>query len=75
MTVTREEPSGAVNGVNTVFTVVNIIIAGSESVFLNGVLVDESATNDYTIVGSTITFAEAPLVGDKVLVSYLKTTI
>ncbi len=75
MTVTREEPSGAINGVNTVFTVVNIIIAGSESVFLNGVLVDESATNDYTIVGSTITFAEAPLVGDKVLVSYLKTTI
>ena len=75
MTVTREEPSGLINGVNTVFTVVNTIVIGTESVFINGILLDEAAINDYTIVGSTITFVDPPEVGDKILVSYLKTTI
>ena len=75
MTVTREEPSGTIDGVNTVFTVANTIVAGSESVYINGILLDEAATNDYTIVGSTITFVDPPEPGDKILVSYLKTTI
>lgn len=70
--VTRETPSGSVNGSNTAFVLANTPIAGSESVYLNGILQDPGAGNDYTISGGTVTFADAPTVGDKVRVSYLK---
>lgn len=69
--VTRETPSGAVDGTNTVFSLANTPIAGSESVYLNGLLQEPGAGNDYTISGSTITFADAPLAEDRVRVSYV----
>lgn len=69
--ITRETPTGSVNGTNTVYNLANTPISGSESVFLNGLLQEPGSGNDYTISGSTITFAEAPVVGDRVRVSYV----
>jgi predicted nucleic acid-binding Zn-ribbon protein len=68
--VTREVPSGDVDGTNDVFTLANTPVAGSEQVFVNGLLQAPGVGEDYTISGSTITFAEAPLTGWKIHVSY-----
>lgn len=68
--VTREVPSGSVNGSNAVFTLVNTPVAGTEQVFLNGLLQQEGAGNDYTISGDTITFTTAPDSGWKLFVNY-----
>ena len=68
--VTREVPSGSVNGSNVTFTLANTPVAGSEQVYLNGLLQDPGAGNSYTISGSTITFLSAPLTNDEIHVSY-----
>lgn len=68
--VTREEPSGSVNGTNTVYNLSNIPINGSECVYLNGLLQEPGLGNDYTISGGTITFADAPVAGDRIRVNY-----
>jgi hypothetical protein len=67
---TREAPTGAINGVNTTFTLANTPTAGSEEVYLNGILQEPGAGNDYTISGATITYLTAPLTGDRLRVSY-----
>lgn len=66
----RETPSGSVNGSNTTYTLANTPTAGTEEVFLNGILQEPGAGNDYTISGGTITYLSAPLTGDKIRVSY-----
>jgi hypothetical protein len=68
--VTREVPSGSVNGSNAVFTLANTPVAGTEQVFLNGLLQQEGVGNDYTISGDTITFTTAPDSGWKLFVNY-----
>lgn len=68
--VDKETPSGLINGANTVFTLAFTPISGKEYVFLNGILQEAGAGNDYTISGNTITFADAPLTGERVKVSY-----
>lgn len=70
--VVRETPSGTINGSTTAFTLANTPLSGTEMVFLNGVLQDSGAGNDYTISSATITFATAPATGDKIRVSYYK---
>lgn len=70
--VTRETPSGTVNGSNTAFALANTPTAGTEEVFLNGILQEPGAGNDYTISGGTITYLTAPLTGDKIRVNYRK---
>lgn len=70
--VTRETPSGTINGSNTAFTLANTPVAGSEMVFLNGVLQEPGAGNDYTISGASITMLTAPLTGEKLVVTYRK---
>lgn len=70
--VVRETPSGAIDGVNTTYTLANTPVAGTENVFLNGLLQEPAAGNDYTISGATITYLTAPLVGDRIRVSYRK---
>jgi hypothetical protein len=70
--VTRETPTGLTNGTNTSFVLANTPVAGSESVFLNGILQEPGAGNDYTISGSAITYLSAPVSGDKIRVSYVK---
>lgn len=56
-TVTLESATGAVNGINFNFVFVGTPVA----VFRNGVL---ASPDDYTIVGTTVTFAVAPATGD-----------
>lgn len=68
--VTRETPTGTINGSNTDFTLANTPVAGSESVYLNGILQDAGGGNDYTIAGAVITFLTAPISGDKIRVNY-----
>jgi alpha-tubulin suppressor-like RCC1 family protein len=68
--VTREVPSGLINGSNVTFTLDNTPVSGGEQVYLNGLLQDPGAGNSYTISGSTITFLSAPLSGDEIHVSY-----
>jgi len=70
--ITRETPTGLVNGSNTTFTLANTPVSGSESVFLNGILQEPGAGNDYTITSATISYLAAPSTGDKIRVSYLK---
>ena len=70
--VTRETPTGAVNGSNVTFTLANTPTAGTEEVFLNGILQEPGAGNDYTISGATITYLAAPLTGDRLRVNYRK---
>jgi len=70
--VVRETPSGLVNGTNTSFTLANTPVSGTEQVFLNGILQEPGAGNDYTISAGTITYLTAPLSGDRLRVTYLK---
>lgn len=68
--VTRETPSGSVNGSNTTYTLAHTPTAGSEEVYLNGILQEPGAGNDYTISSGTITYLTAPISGDKIRVNY-----
>lgn len=70
--ISRETPAGTVDGVNVTFTLANTPKAGTEHVYYNGVLQDPGVGNDYTIAGSVITFAFAPVTPDKIRVSYFK---
>ena len=72
--VSKETPTGLVNGVNAVFTLAATPITGTEEVYLNGLLQDVGASEDYTISGTTITFNTAPATGDKLRVSYIKSS-
>lgn len=67
---TRETPTGLVNDSNTTYTLANTPTAGSEEVFLNGILQEPGAGNDYTISGATITYLTAPVTGDKIRINY-----
>lgn len=70
--VDKEVPSGLINGSNVTFTLANTPTAGSEHVYLNGILQESGSGNDYTITSATITFLSSPLTGEKVRVSYRK---
>jgi hypothetical protein len=57
----RVTPTGTVNGSNTIFTLADLVLSGTEEVFRNGIL--QTPTVDYTITyaaTTTITFAVAP---------------
>jgi hypothetical protein len=57
----QETPSGTVNGSNTSFTISHTpIYANSLLVWINGVVQTQGSGKDYTISGTTITFATAP---------------
>ncbi len=67
---TREAPTGLINSSNVTYTLANLPVTGSEQVYLNGVLQQVGALNDYTISGLTITYNTAPQTGDILLVTY-----
>jgi hypothetical protein len=71
--VTREVPTGAVNGTNPTFTLANTPTVGTEEIYVNGIL-QNGGSNDYAISGATITFQTGaiPQNGDVVLVNYRK---
>lgn len=69
--ITSEVPAGLINSANTIFTLAHPTPeVGSAQVFLNGLLQNSGAGNDYTISTNTITFATAPVTGSTLLVSY-----
>lgn len=70
--VDKEIPTGSINGSNVTFTLANTPVSGSEHVYLNGMLQESGAGNDYTISTTTITMASAPATGEKLRVSYRK---
>jgi hypothetical protein len=70
--ITRETPTGTINGSTTSFGLANTPILGTEQVYLNGVLQEPGAGNDYTISGATITYLTAPISGDRLRVVYQK---
>jgi len=66
---TGEAPSGSVDDSNVTFTLANTPI-DTPRIYVNGVRQKPGAGNDYTISGTTITFASAPLTGSNILVDY-----
>lgn len=70
--VSKETPTGAINGVNTTFTLANTPLTGTEEINLNGLEQIVGGAEDYTISGATITMLIAPLTGEKIRVSYRK---
>ena len=66
--VTYAVPQVLVDGVNPIYTLATVPIAGSVSVFLNGVL--QRIAVDYTIAGARITFMSIPQPGDSVYITY-----
>jgi hypothetical protein len=69
--VTRETPSGTVNGSTTAFTLANTPTSGTEEVYLDGQL-QEPGGEDYSISSATVTFVSAPLTGQRIRVNYRK---
>lgn len=70
--VDKEIPSGAINGSNTAFSLANTPVSGSEHLYLNGMLLESGAGNDYTISGANITLLTVPLTGEKLRATYRK---
>jgi len=67
----NQTPTGAINGSNAAFVLQKAPVSNSQQVFLNGVRMRVDATdeiNDYSISGKTITFSDAPLTDDIILV-------
>lgn len=65
---------GTLNGSNTVFTIAQTIVAGSEDVFLNGLRLADGIGYTMTYPGgvATITFAVAPATDDLIRVNYIR---
>lgn len=70
--IKRETPTGLVDGTNVTYVLANVPKAGLEDVYVNGVLQEGGAGNDYTISGDTITMLFTLQPGDKIRVSYYK---
>ncbi len=68
--IQNETPSGTINGVNAGFTLANA--PQWLQLFLNGVVLEAGAGNDYTITGSSITMLLIPATGDKLRAYYSK---
>lgn len=72
--IVREVPTGSINGTNATFTLAGTPSSGKEMVFVNGILLNAGASNDYTISTNTISFnaGAIPQTGDILLVTYIK---
>ena len=67
----RETVGGTIDGVNTAFTLAAPPNpANTEQIYLNGVLQEPGAGNDYTISSQNITFLSAPPAGSRIKASY-----
>lgn len=67
-----EVPSGTINGSNTTFTLSVTPSTGTLSLYLNGVLQNAGAGNDYTLSTNSISFTTAPVSGDVILANFMK---
>jgi len=69
--VSNETPAGTIDGTNTAFTLANANAYQLE-LYLNGVLLEPGAGNDYTLAGNAITMLFAPVTSDKLRANYVK---
>lgn len=67
----KEDESANCNGSQVEFTLSDTPIANTVQVFLNGQLQIEGSGKNFTISGTTITFATAPLTNDTLIVFYV----
>jgi len=71
--VDNETPTGDLDGVDTTYTLANAPSPSTSlHLYLNGQRLREGAGNDFTLSGSTITFANAPVSTDVILADYRK---
>jgi len=68
--IVQEEPTGVINGINTVFTLLNTPEVGTVAVLLNGLNLTDP--DDFTIVGSIVTLVVPPIVGENLRITYLR---
>jgi hypothetical protein len=68
--VNKETPSGPINGRNTAYVLAHEPTPGSDHLYLNGLLIEDGASTDYSISGSTITFSEPLPSGSKLSCTY-----
>jgi hypothetical protein len=66
-----ENESANCNGATTDFTLDNTPITNSVQVFLNGLLQEEGSGKDYTLSGTTVSFATEPETGDILIIHYI----
>lgn len=71
--VSTGNPYGNVDGVNTAFTLTANSTTNGTLVSVNGVL--QTPTSAYSVTGSTLTFTEAPAIGDVVDARVLTTAV
>ena len=69
--ICNEIPTGAINSINTDYTLASTPVAGTVQVFLNGLFQAQGSGLDYTISGDTITFVKAPRTNSDLYVSYI----
>jgi hypothetical protein len=67
----RQPVSGSLDGFNNQFTTPDSFTAGTEEIFIDGVLRNFGAAEDYTLFGANgLSFTFAPAIGSKILASY-----
>jgi len=70
--IVQDDQSSNCNGATTVFTLANTPVTSSVQVFLNGLLQQEGAGNDYTLSGTSVTFTLAPETNDILIIHYIQ---
>jgi hypothetical protein len=68
--VNKEIPYGSIDGINTTYVLTHTPTVGSDHLYLNGILIEDGTSTDYTISGSTIIFSEPLLSGSKLSCTY-----
>jgi hypothetical protein len=68
--VNKEIPSGSIDGINTRYTLEHKPTLGSDHLYLNGLLIEDGVSTDYSISGSTIIFSEPLISGMKLHCTY-----
>ena len=71
--INKENESANCDGIETDFTLSNSPVANSVQVYLNGLLQEEGSGKDYTLSGTTVSFAEAPETNDILIIYYIAT--
>ena len=66
-----ENESANCDGIEVAFTLAVTPIVNSVDVFLNGLYQEEGSGKDFTLSGTTITFAIAPETGDILIIRYI----
>jgi hypothetical protein len=66
----RDPFSGVQDGTNVEYTLSATPIAGTEQIFVNGLLQYPGAGNDYLIVGTVVTFTTPPTAVDRISINF-----